>query len=80
MCDISSGRRVPLTAYDREGRRISLFALGPTANDQPEACREGVRGYTVCRRTAGGIHYLLVSDYPAAEASLILTSALPPPR
>jgi len=76
MCDVSGGRRVPLTAYDRDGRRISLFAIGKAANAGPEACREGVRGYTACRRTAAGIDYLLVSDYPSAETSRILTAAL----
>jgi len=75
LCDVG-GRQFPLAAYDREGRRLSLFALGTAAGSQGGTCREGVAGFTVCRQAADGIDYMLVSDYPGAEAKRILTSML----
>jgi anti-sigma factor RsiW len=75
LCDIG-GRRVPLASYEREGRRISLFASRGAADREEGKCDEGVRGFTVCRRTIGGVDYTLVSDYPGSEAKLILTAAL----
>jgi anti-sigma factor RsiW len=75
LCDIG-GRRVPLASYEREGRRISLFASRGGSDRQEERCEEGVRCFTVCRRTVGGVDYTLVSNYPGSEAKLIFTAAL----
>jgi len=75
LCNVG-GRQYPLAAYDREGRRISLFALGTAAGPREGRCQEGVRGFTVCRQVANGIDYMLVSDYPKSEAKRVLTAAL----
>jgi len=75
LCDVG-GRQFPLAAYDRGGRRMSLFALGASAGSRGGTCREGVAGFTVCRQAADGIDYLLVSDYPGPEAKGILTAML----
>src|SRR5260370_344534 len=75
LCDVG-GRQFPLAAYDREGRRLSLFALGASAGSRGGTCREGVAGFTVCRQVTDGIDYMLVSDYPGAEAKRILTAML----
>ena len=75
MCDVG-GRQFPLAAYDREGRRMSLIALGTAAGSGQGTCKEGVRGFTVCRQVANGIDYMLVSDYPRSEAKRVLTAAL----
>jgi len=75
MCDVG-GRQFPLAAYEREGRRMSLFALGTAAGSREGTCQEGVRGFTVCRQAADGIDYMLVSDYPRPEAKRVLTAAL----
>lgn len=74
LCNVG-GRQFPLAAYDREGRRMSLFALGGAAGNRKEACKD-VRGFTVCRQDAGGIDYMLVSDYPQPEAKRVLTAVL----
>ena len=78
VCNVSGGRRVPLLAYDRAGRRISIFPLGTATAAMGSQCRAGVRGFTVCRRAAAGIDYLSVSDYPPAEAQRILEETLAP--
>ena len=55
---------------------MSIFALGAGAGSREGACQEGVRGFTVCRQVAGGIDYMLVSDYPRPEAKRVLTAVL----
>jgi len=75
MCDVG-GRQFPLAAYDREGRRMSLIALGTAAGSGQGTCKEGVRGFTVCRQVADGVDYMLVSDYPRSEAKGVLTAVL----
>jgi anti-sigma factor RsiW len=75
LCNVG-GRQFPLTAYDREGRRVSLFALGTAVASRAGACQEGVRGFTVCRQSVDGIDYMLVSDYPRSEAKGVLTAVL----
>jgi anti-sigma factor RsiW len=75
ICNVG-GRQFPLAAYDREGRRMSLFALGTAAGSREGSCKEGVRGFTVCRQAADGIEYMLVSDYPRSEAKRVLTAVL----
>jgi len=75
LCNVG-GRQFPLASYDREGRRISLFALGTAAGSGQGACQEGVRGFTVCRQAAGGIDYMFVSDYPRPEAKRVLAAML----
>ena len=75
MCNVG-GRQFPLAAYDREGRRMSLIALGSAGGSRKEGCQEGVRGFTVCRQAADGIDYMLVSDYPQPEAKRVLTAVL----
>ena len=75
MCDVG-GRQFPLAAYDREGRRMSLIALGTAAGSGQGTCREGVRGFTVCRQVADGVDYMLVSDYSKSEAKGVLTAVL----
>jgi anti-sigma factor RsiW len=75
LCNVG-GRQFPLAAYDREGRRMSLFALGTAAGRREGACQEGVQGFTVCRQAADGIDYMLVSDYPRSEAKRVLTAVL----
>lgn len=78
ICNLSGGKRVPLLAYDRGGRRLSLFPLGSAASVAKTQCRPGVRGFTVCRGAFAGVDYLLVSDYSAAEAETILDHTLAP--
>jgi anti-sigma factor RsiW len=75
LCNVG-GRQFPLAAYDREGRRLSLFALGTAVASREGACQEGVRGFTVCRQAVDGIDYMLVSDYPRPEAKRVLTAVL----
>jgi anti-sigma factor RsiW len=75
LCNVG-GRQFPLAAYDREGRRMSLFALGTVAGGREGGCQEGVRGFTVCRQAADGIDYMLVSDYPRSEAKRVLSAVL----
>ena len=75
LCNVGA-RQFPLAAYVREGRRISLFAMGTAAASREGDCREGVRGFTVCRQAADGIDYMLVSDYPQPEAKRVLTAVL----
>jgi len=75
LCNVG-GRQFPLAAYDREGRRMSLFALGIAAGSREGECKEGVRGFTVCRQAADGIDYMMVSDYPRPEAKRVLTAVL----
>jgi anti-sigma factor RsiW len=77
LCDIA-GRHIPLASYELGARRVSIFVERTGRGARPTACDEQVHGYTVCRRTAEGIEYLLVSDYPATEAGNILTAALGP--
>src|SRR5262249_61764056 len=77
LCNVG-GRKIPLASYDREGHRLSVFAMGPAAKDAGEGWEEGVRGFTLCRQAAGGIEYMLVSDYPQAEAKQLLVAALTP--
>jgi len=77
LCNVG-GQKIPLASYDRQGRRMSLFAMGPATSDADEGCQEGVRGFTLCRRAAAGIEYMLVSDYPQAEAKQLLIAALSP--
>ena len=77
LCDIA-GRHIPLASYELGARRVSIFVERTGRRARPTACDEQVHGYTVCRRTAEGIEYLLVSDYPASEAGNILTAALAP--
>jgi len=75
LCNVG-GRQFPLASYEREGRRISLFAMGTAARGREGDCKEGVRGFTVCRQAADGIDYMLVSDYPRSEAKRVLTAVL----
>ena len=75
LCNVGA-RQFPLAAYVREGRRISLFAMGTATASRKGDCREGVRGFTVCRQAADGIDYMLVSDYPQPEAKRVLTAVL----
>jgi len=77
LCDIA-GRHIPLASYELGARRVSIFVERTGRNLRSTACDEQVHGYTVCRRTVGGIEYLFVSDYPAKEAGSILTAALEP--
>jgi anti-sigma factor RsiW len=77
LCDIA-GRHIPLASYELGTRRVSIFVERTGRSARSTACDEQVHGYTVCRRTVEGIEYLLVSDYPAAEAGNILTAALGP--
>jgi anti-sigma factor RsiW len=74
LCHIG-GREVPLASYERDGRRISLFASRGGGNNRQADCQEGVSGFTVCRRRTDGVDYTLVSDYPQAEAKSILMAA-----
>jgi anti-sigma factor RsiW len=69
LCDIG-GRRVPLASYEREGRRVSLFASRGASDSQEERCQEGVRGFTVCRRTVGGVDYTLRLSGVGSEVDL----------
>ncbi len=77
LCDIA-GRHIPLASYELGTRRVSVFVERTGRAARPTVCDEQVHGYTVCRRTADGIEYLFVSDYPAREAGSILTAALGP--
>jgi anti-sigma factor RsiW len=74
VCNFA-GRRVALTFYDLQGRRMSLFVTD--RDDELRAgCSEGVRGFTICREPARGLAYALVTDLPAAEAQQLLRSGL----
>ncbi len=74
VCNFA-GRRVALTFYDLQGRRMSLFVTD--RDDRLAAgCSEGVRCYTVCREPAHGLAYALVTDLPAAEAQQLLRTGL----
>ena len=75
LCNIA-GRRIPLASYELGTRRVSILAERTGRTSLPLRCEEQVHGFTVCRRTVDGIEYLLVSDYPAQQASGILTAAL----
>jgi len=77
LCDIG-GRHIPLASYELGTRRVSMFVERTDRRARETVCDEQVHGYTVCRRTVGGIEYLFVSDYPAKEAGSILTAALEP--
>ena len=74
VCNFA-GRRVALTFYDLQGKRMSLFVTD--REDQVgEGCSESVRGFTVCREPAHGLAYALVTDLPAAEAQQLLRTGL----
>ncbi len=74
VCNFA-GRRVALTFYDLQGRRMSLFVTD--RDDELRAgCSEGVRGFTICREPAHGLAYALVTDLPAAEAQRLLRAGL----
>ncbi len=74
VCNFA-GRRVALTFYDLQGRRMSLFVTD--REDQVgEGCSEGVRGFTICREPAHGLAYALVTDLPPAEAQRLLRTGL----
>jgi anti-sigma factor RsiW len=77
LCNVK-GEKIPLASYDRSGHRMSLFAMGKASGNTDRGCEEGVRGFTVCRRAAGGVEYMLVTDYPGAEAKQLLVAALSP--
>jgi len=78
LCNVK-GEKIPLASYDRSGHRMSLFAMGKASSGNTDrGCEEGVRGFTVCRRAAGGVEYMLVTDYPGAEAKQLLVAALSP--
>ena len=74
VCNFA-GRRVALTFYDLQGKRMSLFVTD--RDDELRAgCSEGVRGFTICREPAHGLAYALVTDLPAAEAQQLLRTGL----
>jgi anti-sigma factor RsiW len=74
VCNFA-GRRVALTFYDLQGRRMSLFVTD--RDDEGRAsCSEGVRGFTICREPAHGLAYALVTDLPASEAQQLLRTGL----
>src|SRR4051812_36398549 len=79
LCNVA-GQKIPLASYDRQGHRMSLFAMGIASGEVDRECEPGVRGFTLCRRTAAGIEYMFVSDYPPAEAKQLLVAALSLPR
>src|SRR6266852_3914426 len=74
VCNFA-GRRVALTFYDLQGRRMSLFVTD--RDDELRAgCSEGVRGFTICREPAHGLAYALVTDLPADEVQPLLRTGL----
>jgi anti-sigma factor RsiW len=74
VCNFA-GRRVALTFYDLQGRRMSLFVTD--RDDEGRAsCSEGMRGFTICREPAHGLAYALVTDLPASEAQQLLRTGL----
>jgi anti-sigma factor RsiW len=73
VCSIA-GRRVALTFYDLQGRRMSLFVSD--RDDEGRASCSSVRGFTVCNEPARGLAYALVTDLPAAEAERLLRAGL----
>jgi len=73
LCSIA-GRRVALTFYEKDGRRLSLFVMDD-AGVRREGC-EPVRGFTVCHAPARGVEYALVTDLTAAQAKLLLRSGV----
>jgi len=77
LCDIV-GKEIPLASYELGTRRVSVLMERTARRARDTTCEEQVHGFTVCRRAVSGVEYLLVSDYPAAEAGRILTAALGP--
>jgi anti-sigma factor RsiW len=72
LCSVA-GRRALLAFYDMGPHRMSLFAMATEPHPGPR-CREGVQGFTVCRRSARGVDYTIVSDLPASQVSPLLDS------
>ena len=73
LCSIG-GRRVALAFYECRGHRLSLFVIHDRASGA--SCMEGVQGFTVCRRAAQGLDYVLVGDLPAAQAEQLLSAGV----
>jgi anti-sigma factor RsiW len=73
LCSIA-GRRVALTFYEKDGRRLSLFVMDG-AGARGEGC-EAMRGFTVCHAPARGVEYALVTDLTAAQANLLLRGGM----